>query len=174
MHEVVASTRVNAPPDRVFDVFTDFENAPENVRGIKALELLTPGPLKKGSRFRQTRVISGHEETEEMEVTDFRPGESYSVGGESHGARYAGTMKVSPDGKGSKVEMRFTFTPISVFAKLMGFMAQGMVDSFKKALQQDLEDLKKVAEDDDADAKRPGEKVMRAGGGRRASDRAGK
>lgn len=146
MHEVVATTKVKAPPDQVFDVFTDFENAPENVSGIKSLELLTPGPLKKGSRFRQTRVIAGHEQTEEMEITDFRPGESYSVGGESHGARYDGTLTVKPDGAGSKVEMRFTFKPVSVFAKLMGFMASSMVESFKKALQQDLEDLKKIAE----------------------------
>lgn len=154
MHEVVATTKVNAPPDRVFDVFTDFENAAENVSGIKRLDLLSKGPLGKGSRFRQTRVLSGREETEEMEVTDFRPGESYSVGGESHGARYAGTLKVKPDGTGSKVEMRFTITPVSVFAKLMDFVAHGMIDSFKKAIQQDLEDLKKVAESNGAAKKR--------------------
>lgn len=154
MHEVVVSTRVNAPPDRVFGVFTDFANAAENVRGIKRLDLLTPGPLGKGSRFRQTREIMGREDTEEMEVTDFRPGESYSVTGESHGARFVGTFKVRPDGGDSKVEMRFTITPVSVFAKLMSFMGPAVIESFKKAMQQDLEDLKKVAESENGAPKK--------------------
>ena len=64
------STVISASPERVFALFTDLAHAPDNIRAIKKLELLTPGPMCMGTRFRETRVMFGKEATEEMEVIE--------------------------------------------------------------------------------------------------------
>lgn len=49
---------INAPIEKVFDVFTDLEKAPERVKGIAKLEILE-GPLRiqVGTKWRETRVF---------------------------------------------------------------------------------------------------------------------
>lgn len=88
MPAVEITTTIAAPLARVFALFTDLEHAAQNIAAIQSLELLTPGPMRKGTRFRETRVMFGKQATEEMEVVDFVPGRSYSVAAESCGARY--------------------------------------------------------------------------------------
>jgi uncharacterized membrane protein len=139
--------RINAPVDRVFDVFTDLRSAPQRVRGIKALEVLTEGPVGKGTRFRETRVMWGKEATETMEFTEFRPNSMYAVEANSCGCHYRSEFHFRPDGGATDVRMTFGGTPLTTGAKimsaLMGWMVKG---ACRKAMDQDLEDLKAAAE----------------------------
>ena len=63
---------VNAPPELVFAKASDFANAPSFIGAIKKVEILTPGPIQAGTRFKETRVMFKREATEEMEVTAAR------------------------------------------------------------------------------------------------------
>ena len=141
-----SATTVNASPERVFELFTDLAHAPERVRGIKRLELSTPAPVRKGTRFRETRVMFGREATMEMEIVAFEPGKSYTVGCESCGARYLTRFDFKGEGAGTRVAVRFEVTALSVFAKLMSPFAGMMIKACAKACEQDLADLKQVAE----------------------------
>ena len=44
MSTITASTTVAAPPERVFEVYTDLAKAAERIPDITSLELLTDGP----------------------------------------------------------------------------------------------------------------------------------
>ena len=48
---------VNAPRERVFATATDLRRAPEVISGIQSLEVLTEGPIRKGTRFRVTLPV---------------------------------------------------------------------------------------------------------------------
>ncbi len=145
--QITCQTRVNAPVERVFEVFTDLPAAPERVRGIKALEVLTDGPIGKGTRFRETRVMFGKEATEVMEITEFHPNQMYAVEAESCGCHYRSELHFRPDGGATDVRMTFGGTPLTTGAKVMGaLMGWMMKGACRKAMDQDFEDLKRVAE----------------------------
>jgi carbon monoxide dehydrogenase subunit G len=141
------SKRINAPVDRVFGIFTDFEHAADRIRGIQRLELLTNGPIGVGTRFRETRMMFKREATEEMEITAFEPGSSYAFGGNSCGSEFSTRFRFKPDAGGTRVDVDMQFRPVSLFAKIMSpLMGWMMGPSMRKAFDQDMEDLKAVAE----------------------------
>ena len=140
------SRTIQAPPGRTFDVFADFPNAPTRVAGIKRMEVLTDGPVGKGTKFRETRIMFGKEATETMEVTDFQPGRSYSVGCTSCGIEWASTFRFTPEGAGTRVDLELSTRPITFFAKLMSPLGALMAGSMKKVIEQDMTDLQKALE----------------------------
>lgn len=146
MANVNFTKHIKANPDRTFEIFTDFESAERRIEGIKKLELLTDGPIGKGTRFRETRTMFGKETTEEMEITDFRPGRSYTVGGESCGSVWSSTFKFAPNDDGTEVSMEMSFRPVSMFAKVMSPLSFLFIGTCKKMMEKDLEDLRKAAE----------------------------
>jgi carbon monoxide dehydrogenase subunit G len=146
MVSVNVSKYIEAPPAEVWEVFTDLEHAAENIRAIEKLELLTPGPVGKGTRFRETRIMFKKEATEEMEITGWEPGKSYTVSAGSHGAQYTTVFRFVPEGRGTRVECEFGAVPVSFFAKLMSPLGKLMAGTMRKLMDRDFEDLKQLAE----------------------------
>ncbi len=137
---------IHADPKRTFEVISDFRTADQRIRAIKKIEVLTDGPIRVGTRFRETRVMFGREATEEMEITDLVPGKSYTLGGQSCGAAWSTTLRCVPNAGGTNVEMEMTMRPVSLFAKLMSPLSFILAGSMKKAIDQDLDDLKQALE----------------------------
>jgi hypothetical protein len=108
---------VDAAPSAVFAVATDLRRVPDFIRAITRLEVLTDGPIQKGTRFRETRVVFKREATEEMEVTAFDPPRGYTLGCESHGCRYRTDFRFEPAAGGTRVTMTFAAEPLTFFAK---------------------------------------------------------
>lgn len=146
MAKIELSTQINAPVDRVFDLFTDFERMSERVPQIKRLEVLTEGPVGKGTRFRETRVMFGKEATETLEVTDFQPGRRCAIGCDTCGSRFETVFTFRPQGGGTLVEQVTTCTPLTFMAKVMTPLSLMMMGPMKKAMQGDLDTMKRVAE----------------------------
>lgn len=142
--------RVHAPQDRVFQIFTDFEKAPERIEAIEKIEILTEGPVGIGTRFRETRVIHGKRATEEMEITRFEQGEGYVVACESHGCEFTSAFLLFADGDEvdrCKVEVLFEAKPKTLMARLMVAL---MMKAMRKEFERDFDALQKVAETPDA------------------------
>ena len=150
MSKVEAAIDIAAPVEKVFALFTDFAKVDQRIDGIKKLELLTSGPIGKGTLFRETRVMMGKEATEEMEITDFQPNESYRVEADSCGAHYTTDYRFSSDGDSTNVKMSFEGKPITFAAKLMSPGLLLMAKTVRKCLESDLACLKRVAESEDA------------------------
>lgn len=146
MPKCTIATRIAAPVEEVFKLFADFEHAPGRIQGIKKLEVLTAGPVGVGTRFRETRVLFNREATEEMEITAFEPNRGYTIGCQSCGAVYTSVFRFQPDGDGTLVTVDFETRAQSVLAKLMAPLGWLMMGTVKKCIQQDIDDLKKVAE----------------------------
>jgi uncharacterized membrane protein len=147
VHRFETSTFIDAPPQLVFELITDLRSAPERIEAIKSLDVLTDGPMGKGTRWRETRVMFGREATEEMEIVDFRPGESYATESESCGCRYRCTLAVSPEGAGTRLSTSFEATAVTFMARVMGaIMMPLMRKAVTKAFDKDLADMKAAAE----------------------------
>lgn len=140
------SVLIDAPPQRVFDVFADLAQAPSRISAIKKIEILTPGPVGVGTRFRETRVMFGKEASETMDITGFDPPRSYRTEARSCGTHYVSTMTFEPEGPATRVTMHFTGRPLTLTAKLLSFMLFFMMGACAKAITKDLEDLKRHIE----------------------------
>lgn len=137
---------INAPIERVFALCSDFANAPASIPGITRVEMLTPGPVGVGTKFKETRKFGGSEATEQMEVTSFSPPTGYTLACDSHGTDYVSTFRFEPAGAGTRVSLDFSATPRTLGAKLLsplGWLMMGMV---KKCIDDDLKALKAAAE----------------------------
>ncbi len=152
MPSFTLSERVEAPIDRVFDVFSDIPRAHEMVDQIVRIEMLTDGPVGVGTRWRETRMVFKHEATEVMEVTAFEPRRSYTVGCRSCGCEYESTWRFEPEGDATLVEFEMAYRPVTVLAKLMSPLGRLMAPMMKKCFEKDFQALKTVAEAGDVSA----------------------
>ena len=147
MSSYTVSTHVSAPVEKVFEVYTDLDKAADRIPGIVSLERLTDGPFAVGTRWRETRVVFKKEATEEMWVTGYDAPNSYTVGAESNGMKYATEFSFVPDGDGTTVTWTFSGTPQTFGTKLMspifGVLMKGPM---KKLMMQDLEALRVACE----------------------------
>ncbi len=152
MPSFTMSERVEAPVDRVFNVFSDIPRAQEMVDQIVRIEMLTDGPVGVGTRWRETRMMFKREATEEMEVTAFEAGRSYTVGCESCGCAYESIWRFVSDGDATFVEFEMSYRPLTVFARVMSPLGRVMLPMMKKCLAKDFQALKTVAEAGDVPA----------------------
>ena len=118
------------------------EHAPQRISGIVSVELLTDGPMREGTRWKETRKMMGKEATETMWITRFDPPRCYVAEAESCGTHYVSTLSFEQAGGGTRVTMSFEGRPVTLLAKLlsapMGWMMKGAV---RKMIAQDLADL---------------------------------
>lgn len=141
------SIHVDADPTRTFAAFTDLRNAATNIRGIKHIEVLTDGPIRLGTVFKETRTMFGKDAVETMEITAFDAPRGYSVGCGSCGARFDTDFRFTPESGGTRVDVAMTTVATSFFAKMMSpLMGWMMVGTMRKCFENDLADIKAVAE----------------------------
>lgn len=147
MPGVTVSSRIEAPVERVFAAYTDLENAPSVISAIKRIEILTPGPVGVGTRFRETRVMMGKEATEEMTFAVFEPGARYVLTAESHGSKYTTTFRFTPEGNATRVTCDFLGEPQTAGAKILtALMLPLMKGMIRKCLVQDIDDVRRSVE----------------------------
>lgn len=139
---------IQAPIDTVFARCSDFAGAPEVVGGIQSVEMLTEGPVGKGTKFKETRVMFGKEATETLEVVSFDPPRSYQIGAESHGTHYLSTFTFAEKDAGTEVHLVFEATPLTLFAKVMSVVMKPMIKKVISECSKDLDDLKNAIEAD--------------------------
>ncbi len=137
---------IEAPREVVFDTALDLRSAAENIRGIQKMEVLTEGPIRLGTRFRETRILFKKEATEVMEITTLERPTRYALSAESHGSKYLTTYDFAQEGSGTRVVLTFAAEPQTLLAKAMGLVFSFMIKACMKAVDQDLDDLKAVAE----------------------------
>lgn len=138
---------INAPVERVFDIFTDLGQAADNLSGIKSLELLEgPEKMEVGTRWKETRTMMGKDSTEEMWVSELTENKSYAVDAESHGTKYHSVFTFESVGDKTQVTWMFEGIPQTLGAKLMSVTAKMFMGSLKNMLAQDLNELKVACE----------------------------
>ena len=108
--------------------------------------MLTDGPTRVGTRFRETRIMFGRKATEEMEVLKITPPKMYAMGAESHGCSYYTEVHLRKVEGGTELEMDFRAEALTLGARLMSFVMKPLMKACQRAMEKDLEDLKEAIE----------------------------
>ncbi len=142
MKPITITEHVSAPPAATFAAFADFPNAAGRVPDILKVEMLTPGPVKKGTQFKETRKMFGKEATETMEVTAYDPPSRYDLSAVSCGVAFTSGFRFVPEKGGTRVDFTLTTQAQTFFSKLMAPMGWLMKGSMVKCMKRDFAAIK--------------------------------
>ena len=135
--------QIDASPVLVFRTLTDLRNAGRWMRALVRIKPMTNGPLRVGSRWRETRRMLGREVLEEIEVTEMEPPERLVLRmdgsrGTSKRGEFLFHYRLVPDDGGTRVELD---GEIRETGPLMEWLGKVLVEPYRKAAAADLETL---------------------------------
>jgi len=144
---VEAQVTINGSRAAIWAVLTDIENAAEIIRGIERIEVVEkPANGLVGLRWRETRMLFGKPATVEKWITDADENELYKTRAEDDGFVFLSTTRISESSGGMTVTSAHETRPQGIVAKLKAtpmFLFKGVI---RKALLQDLNDIKSAVE----------------------------
>jgi hypothetical protein len=144
---VEAQVTINGSKAAIWAAITNIENASETISGIENIEVLeNPASGLVGLRWRETRMYFGKPATVEKWITDGAENEFYKTRAESDGFVFLTTNRISDSGRGITLTSAHETKPQGIVAKLKStpmFLFKGVI---KKALLQDLNDIKSAVE----------------------------
>lgn len=138
--------QINAPVERVYEVFTDLPRAAERISGIESVEVLTDHPFGVGTRWKETRKMMGKLATETMWITAVEVDRSYTAEAESCGTHYTSVFTFEPSDDGTRVTMSFSGRPVTLLARLLTPLTPLMAGTVRKMMAGDLADLAAACE----------------------------
>ena len=92
-------------PKEVFEFITASENAPKISQSVKSMVKLTDGPLRVGTRFRETRLMGGKEQQAELEIVEFEPTQRYSMQNLTEGIETVYRYNFQPERDGTRIDL---------------------------------------------------------------------
>ena len=144
---VEAQVTINGSRAAIWAAITNIENASEIISGIENIEVVEkPANGLVGLKWRETRMLFGKAATAEKWITDAVENEFYKTRAESDGFVFLSTMSISESSGGVTLTSSHDSKPQGIVAKLKSIpmpLFKGMV---KKALLQDLNDIKSAVE----------------------------
>jgi hypothetical protein len=146
---VEAQVTINGSRAAIWTAITNIENAAETIRGIENIEVVErPANGLVGLKWRETRMLFGKPATVEKWITEAAENEFYKTRAESDGFVFLSTTSISESRGGITLASSHESKPQRIVARLqipMLFLFKGVV---KKALLQDLNDIKSAVERD--------------------------
>ena len=145
---VEAQVTINGSKTAVWTAIANIENASETISGIENIEILEkPANGLVGLRWRETRMLFGKPATAEKWITDAAENQFYKTRAEDGGFVFLTTKNISESNGGITLTESHESKPHGIVAKLMSIpmrlLFKGVV---KKALMQDLNDIKSAVE----------------------------
>ena len=145
---VEAQVTINGSKAATWAAITNIENASETISGIENIEVLEkPENGLVGLKWRETRMLFGKPATVEKWITDAAENEFYKTKAEDGGFVFLTTKSISESSGGITLTESHESKPQGIRAKLMSIpmrlLFKGVV---KKALLQDLNDIKSAVE----------------------------
>lgn len=146
MGKINQSIRINAAPREVFDVVSDVETSPDRIDWFEKVDMLTDGPVRAGTKWRETRRMNGKQSVEEWEMTAFVSPSYFSAYCDSQGYDVDWTMRVDSEGEGSRLTFEMKTKPRSLLGKLLTPIEWLMSSMMKSIVRKDLESIKAYIE----------------------------
>lgn len=137
------SRDIAAPVDRAFALFTDLKHGFEHVSGIKAVEMLTFGEFRLGTKWRETRELLGRLDDAEMEITAFEQNRSYTITHHKAGVRVDTAFTFEPAPAGTLVTIEFALNPPGLTLALLSPLEWVIAGKVRDVLSHDLLDLER-------------------------------
>ena len=139
MSSVSTSRTINAPVDRVFETIARIENFSQAIEHITNVEFLTEQKHGVGTRFRETRLMNGKEQSVELEVTEYAENDRVRLVSDAGGTIWDTVFTVSEQEGGTLLTMHMDAKAYKLLARLMNPMIMGMV---RKAVEKDMDAVK--------------------------------
>jgi len=149
MTAIIVSRDVDSSADVVWGILTNIEGCVETISAIEKVEILSDNTtFGVGFAWRETRTMFGKTATEELEVVEVVPGESYATEADPDGSNYRSVMAVAATGdETSIVSMEFSADPKGTFGRLLAAtVGRLFIGSMRKAIAADLDDIAAAAE----------------------------
>ncbi len=132
----------------VWAAMTDIENASDFISGIQKIEVLDkPAHGLVGLKWRETRMLFGKPASADKWITHAAENEYYKTRAESDGFIFLSTLSISEGNGGITLVSCHDSQPQTLATRLMsipmGLFFKGVA---KKALRQDLNDIKTAVE----------------------------
>jgi hypothetical protein len=144
---VEAEVTINGSKAAIWAAITNIENASETISGIENIEVLEkPANGLVGLRWRETRMLFGKPATVEKWITDAAENVFYKTRAESDGFVFLSTMSISGSSGGMTLTSSHDSKPQGIVAKLKSIPMVLFKGVVKKALLQDLNDIKSAVE----------------------------
>jgi hypothetical protein len=144
---VEVQVSIKGSPAAVWAAITDIENASKIISGILNIEVLEkPASGLVGLRWRETRMLFGKPAAAEKRITDAVENEFYKTRAEDNGFVFFSTMSISESSGGITLTSSHETKPQGIVARLQSipmFLFKGVI---KKAILQDLNDIKSAVE----------------------------
>ncbi len=147
MATIKVSKQVGSPTDVVFGRFTDIEGIPGRLSRVKAIEPLTPGPFRLGTRWRETREgLGGRIESSDMEVTAYERNRTYTITHHRLGARIDTVFTFEPVSGGTRVNVEFSLSGPGMPPGLLAPVEWAIAGKVREVLARDLTELGDAAQ----------------------------
>ena len=128
---------VDRPISEVYDYLSDLERVPDWNWAIESTQQVTPGPVRVGTRYRQTRTVP-RLATETLEVVGLEPNRSIEIEGTLAGLPAQLQYELEPAGATTVVRNRVRLT-VSGALQLAAPILSGRI---RGAVASNLDDLK--------------------------------
>lgn len=144
---VEAQITINATRGKVWKVVTDIKNAATIIGGIDKIEVIhEPAHGLVGLKWRETRMYFDKPASVDKWITAAGENEFYETKAEMDGFIFITTMKISETGGRIELTSVHETQAPGVIAKIKSLPMVFFKGVLKKAILQDLSDIKKAAE----------------------------
>lgn len=122
-----ATIEVQAPAERVFDVYADVERWPEWTSSVTTVERLEAGPLRVGSR---ARITQPRLPVAVWQVSDLVPGRSFTWVARGPGIRTTGRHEVVPVAGTDRVTVAASLDQQGPLGPLVGLLTRRLTNRY--------------------------------------------
>lgn len=143
MKPIIISRTIDAPLERVFKTISDVRNFRNAVPHIINVEFISEQQVGAGTRFLETRVMNGREQTVELEVAEYVDNQRVRMISDEGGTIWDTLFTVSQGSTNVTLDMQMDIKPHTLFARLMTRLIRKMV---VKAVESDLDAVKEFCE----------------------------
>jgi hypothetical protein len=144
---VEAQVTIDGSKAAIWAAITNIENASETISGIEKIEVVEkPANGLVGLKWRETRMLFGKPAGVDKWITDAAENEFYKTRAEDSGFVFLTTMRISEGSGGMTLTSSHETKPQGIVARLKStpmFLFKGVI---RKAILQDLNDIKAAVE----------------------------
>ncbi len=144
---VEAQATVNGSKEAIWAAITNIEKAADIISGIEQIEMLDkPASGLVGLRWRETRMLFGKPAAVDKWITDAAENEFYKTRAEDGGFVFLTTNRISESSGGIRLTSSHDSQPQGIVARLKSLPMVLFKGVVKKAILQDLNDIKSAVE----------------------------
>ena len=134
---------ISAPLSRVWEYASDVHRQPEWMHEMKRVEMITPGPIRVGSRGRATVRIFGISTTDDVVITRLDPPHAFGI---RHEGKFTGEglLEFSAASEQQTLIRWMEYLRPPLFPMLAGFLQRPIL---RRIFQSDLRHLKEILEE---------------------------